>query len=133
MKIKIKKRWIILGILGIIALSLFLKDLFDNRPFKFERYKDSKQLEIALKNKFPAGTNMDDVKLILEESGAKCRDVSKLETLPNDFKQYDGVYWCKYYAELFSINPLANYTVVFYSNDKQKFEQLWIEITRGFV
>lgn len=130
---KIKKRWIVLGIIGLAITWIFLEDLFDNRPFKFENYKDSKQLEIALKNKFPAGTNMNDVKLILEESGAKCEDVSKDKNLPNVFKKYDRLYWCEYSTGWFSTYPLTSYTVVLYSNDKQKFEHLWTEVIRGFV
>jgi hypothetical protein len=44
---------------------------FDNRPFKFEKYKTSREFTSALNNDF-TGKNLTEVKGIMEASGAKC-------------------------------------------------------------
>ncbi|AIL64473.1 hypothetical protein NOVO_00310 [Rickettsiales bacterium Ac37b] len=98
-------------VLAILISYLIAKELFDNRPFKFEKYKTYEELNTALKKEFPLDSDMREVIKVLEESGAKCEDRSQHESLPNDLKKYDVLYRCEYDSGVFTLHMLESYTI----------------------
>ncbi|MFV9875544.1 MAG: hypothetical protein AB8U25_04000 [Rickettsiales endosymbiont of Dermacentor nuttalli] len=70
--------------------------MFDNRPFKFEKYRIYEELNTALKKEFPVGSDIKKIISILEKSGARCKDRSHEEVMKEEVEIYGLVYWCEY-------------------------------------
>jgi hypothetical protein len=89
----------------------------DNRPFKFEKYKSSKELELGLLDRFPLGSDADAALKILQESGGKC----EVFYGPNDLASKGSEYLisCWYITDFISFHTLESYRLYIYG-DKQK-------------
>lgn len=124
---KIRKRYIILGlILGYIGGKLLIEK-FDNRPIKLERHKTEQSVESYIKQYYPIGSNGNKLILYLIKSGAEC---SSIEENHKDFessKLFAGVKedcsvitTCEEMKGLVSINPLTGYKIRIYTNKSNK-------------
>ncbi|AIL64487.1 hypothetical protein NOVO_00380 [Rickettsiales bacterium Ac37b] len=107
-------------VLAILISYLFAKDWLDDRPFKFERYKDDKQFDAALIKQFPLGSDMKEMIKLFEQSGAECADRSHEEDKPKEYQKYDIYYWCKYNSDWLSFDPLGVYEIWFLGDKNYK-------------
>ena len=102
MKVKKVIKYIFIGIVVWVIGKIIFQEIFDYRPFKFEKYKTSEQLEEAVQIKFPVGSDMNKARGDLEKSGAKCREYRP----PSVLRCY-----CEYNTYLFTLHPLKRYKV----------------------
>ena len=93
--------------IGLLIGKIIFQELFDNRPFKFEKYKTNEQLDEAAKLKFPVGSDLNYIKNILEKSGAKCYTFKTNE----GSKNHENIVSCTYNTSLFSLHLLERYRV----------------------
>ncbi|MHC0448816.1 MAG: hypothetical protein ACRY3E_01810 [Candidatus Lariskella arthropodorum] len=101
-------------------MYLYAKELLDTRPIQFERYKDGKEFKADLQKKFPLGSDMREMMKLFEQSGAKCKDRSGEEDMPNSMKKYDIIYRCKYSSDWISFDPLGGYAIWFMGDKNYK-------------
>ncbi|AIL64839.1 hypothetical protein NOVO_02220 [Rickettsiales bacterium Ac37b] len=123
----------ILIIIIILFSYLIAKELLDNRPFKFEKYKNNKQLDAALAKQFPVGSDIREAITVLEKSGAKCEERSKSTFITNEYDKYDLIYWCEYESGWFSLHLLEFYTMWLMGDKNYKLMHIGGEVTKGIV
>ncbi|AIL64841.1 hypothetical protein NOVO_02230 [Rickettsiales bacterium Ac37b] len=123
----------ILIIIVILFSYLITKELLDNRPFKFEKYKNNKQLDTALAKQFPVGSDIREAITMLEKSGAKCEDRSHDEDMPNELKKYKKVYRCKYGSGWLTLHMLESYTIWLMGDENYKVIHNDSERVKGII
>ncbi|AIL64840.1 hypothetical protein NOVO_02225 [Rickettsiales bacterium Ac37b] len=123
----------ILIIIAILFSYLIAKELLDNRPFKFEKYKNNKQLDTALSKQFPAGSDIKEIISILEYSGARCKDRSQEDDLQKEVEKYGLVYWCKYESGFLTLHMLESYIIWIMGNKNYKLMYIGGERIKGIV
>lgn len=121
---KIKKRWIVFGLIFSYIAGKLLIEKFDNRPVKFEQHKTRQSVESYLNIHYPVGS--DGSKLISEliNSGAECSSIGKEHKHFVSSKRYASVKeeckeitTCQYMTGFISIRPLKDYEVTVYINN----------------
>lgn len=105
----------------LLVIKLILPELFDNRPFRFEKYKTSEQLEEAVKDKFPIGSDFDEVVSMLKKSAAKCYVYKPSD---RNLKMYHIVANCEYSTKIFSLHPFEWYRVWVAGDDEHNLIEL---------
>ena len=113
-------KYVFIGIVGLLIGKIVVQKLFDSRPFKFEEYKSSKQLEVAAKLRFPVGGEIDKIISVLEKSGAGCF----VPKCYGECKNYEVFVDCEYYTGLFSLRPFESYRIKLYINKDHKLIEL---------
>ena len=93
-----------LDLLFIVISKIAIIELFNNKPFKFEKYRTEEELERAVKDAFPIGSDLDKSIKLLEKSGAECN-------VFDDKASYESVVNCEYTTDFISLNPLESYRV----------------------
>ena len=53
MKVKKIIKYLFIGVFGLLIAIIAARELFDNRPFKFEQYRSDEELEEAARVSFP--------------------------------------------------------------------------------
>jgi hypothetical protein len=130
MNIKKIIKYVFVGVIGLLIGKIIIPELFDNRPFKFEKYKTEEQLEKTIRFKFPVGSALDKIKSNLEQSGAEC-----LMYIPSDMYRSmnrEIVLYCKYNTSLFSLYPFEDYRVWVDGNKNHEFTELKVRRISGF-
>jgi hypothetical protein len=118
-----KKMTIWTFIIFAIFAAWVIRELTDNRPVKFEKYKTSKELKAFLDKQYPIGSDAEKAFNDLKKSGAYCENVSKKKGIPNDLLQYDYVGACDYTDSFFSWPPLMiNSITILGTKDKKIIE-----------
>ena len=104
-----------------IIIKIIVREIFDDRPFKFESYKTELKLEEAVRENFSEGSNLYEVVKILEKSGAKCSiDKSDEAGYAYIHKGARYIATCSYRADLFSLNPLITYRIILQTDENYK-------------
>ena len=94
-----------MSIVGILIIKIGIQEMFDNRPFQFEKYKTEEEFKKAAEIKFPIGSNLEAGIKILELSGADCHIYN-----PSDSeKRYVIVGSCKYKVVSFTKVNFLNF------------------------
>ena len=120
-------KYLILVILGLLIGKIIIQELFDNRPFKFEKYKTSEQLEETARLRFLVGSDLNQIRSDLEKSGAKCR-THKPSDKPINYK---FVLYCEYNTSLLSLHPFERYKIVVVGDDDYKLIELDTQLVSG--
>ncbi|AIL64471.1 hypothetical protein NOVO_00300 [Rickettsiales bacterium Ac37b] len=120
-------------IIALLFSYLIAKELFDNRPFKFEKYKTYEELNTALKKEFPLDSDMREVIKVLEESGAKCEDRSQEKIMKEELKKYGLIYYCKYGSRMLTLHLLESYTIWVKGNKDYQLLRISGFRTKGIV
>jgi hypothetical protein len=132
--VQLKKliKYLLALVIVLLIGKIVFKELFDNRPFKFEKYKTSEQLEAAAKLRFPIGSDLDLVVNDLEKSGADCYIYKhdKLDKCEN-IAEYDVE--CEYITSLFSLHPLEDYSVWSSGDKGHKLAKLGAQRVSGLM
>lgn len=113
-------KYLFIGIVGILIGKIIFQGWFDYRPFKFEKYKTSKQFEAALKLKFHVGSDVDQVISLFKKSGAKCYELKSYE----EREDCEILAYCEYQASLFSLRSLEGYEAKMYVDKNRKLIEL---------
>jgi hypothetical protein len=98
--------YIFIGIVGLLIGKLIIPELFDSRPFKFEKYKTDGQLKEVTKLKFPLGSDLDKIINAFEKSGADCYTYKHGQSETDEIEVS-----CEYITGLFSLHPLEDYEI----------------------
>ena len=96
-----------IGVVGVLIGKIIIQESFDNRPFKFEKYKTDEELEEAAKLRFPVGTKLDQISSELEKSGAKCHSFKPSDQPDN----YEIIMDCEYNTNLISLHFFERYGI----------------------
>lgn len=103
MKIKKIIKYLFIVVFGLLIAIITARELFDNRPFKFEQYRLDEELEAVARVSFPIGSNVYDIENALKKSGAEC----------NSYKSFSEdceiTIICDYYTSLISLRPLGEH------------------------
>lgn len=121
-------KYLFVVVIIILVGKIVFKELFDDRPFRFEEYKTDEQLEEAAKLKFPVGRDLDQIICDLEKSGADC-DMR----VPYQPKKYEIIAECRYMTSLFSLHPIENYEIWLYGDKSHKLGKLGARRLSGFM
>lgn len=127
MKKMLKYGFIVLILFAVI--KIVANKLFDNRPFKFEKYRSSKSFDEAVNSKFIIGGIIEPYVKILEQSGAKCHKFSSSDKKAN----YKTITSCEYNSSFFSLNPLEYYRIDFCGDDENKLVELGTLRVTGLI
>ena len=125
MSIKKTIKYLFIGLIILLVGKIVFKELFDSRPFKFEKYRTEEQLKEAAQLKFPIGSSIDQGIDVLEKSRAGCY------TQESDI--YSTVTDCEYMTNLFSFHPIERYEVYLYGDGDRKLAKLGVRRMSGFV
>lgn len=105
------------------------QEVFDNRPFKFEKYRSNKQLEEAARLKFSIGSNVDKIVDELKKSGAECYTFN-----PSDSsKPYEIIISCEYNAKFISLHPFEWYRIALCIDKDHKLIELETHRVEGLT
>jgi len=124
---KIYKYSFILVIIALIS-KMIAQELFDNRPFKFEKYRSYEALEGAAKANFLIGDNIDEMIKRLEKSGAECHIYKNADPSKN----YEISATCEYEPDFFSFYPFEWYRIDLDGDKNNKLIGLESNRTAGF-
>ena len=117
--------------LAFIIIKIICGEIFDNRPFKFEKYRTSKELEEAVNFKFKIGSDIEEIRLILERSGAKCYSYKpKLHSY--ELINYEIKVVCEYNTSFFSLYPMEYYRIGLSGDKDNKLVKLGTHRVAGF-
>ena len=127
-------KWVFILIATFYGV-IFLKDIFDKRPIRFEDFDNDESFESFLLGKYPLGSNIDDFIKALEVSGAEC------EFIQDESRGYYGepkerakfYATCEYSGNFFSRNFFGWYRVIVYSNKDRKMIHLFTERSTKFI
>jgi|GEM_PF-6967498 hypothetical protein len=128
-------KWFGFGLFGLVIGAytyLCIREKYDDRPFKFEKYRSREEFKKGLEEKFPLGSDAENALRVLQQSGAKCEVFDYIE---NPEKQLDSIYqiYCEYNSGFFSLHPLENYELYIDGNNARKIITLWTSKTTGMV
>ncbi len=128
--VQLKKliKYLLALVVVLLIGKIVFKELFDNRPFKFEKYKTDEQLEEATRLKFPVGSDMNQVVYDLEKSGADCYRYKYSEP-----EKYGVEIGCNYITSLFSLHPLEAYGIGLYGDKNHKLVKLGAHRVSGLM
>ncbi len=98
-------------LIALLVIKIISQELFDSRPFRFETYRNGKQLDEAAKARFLLGSNVDKIISDLQKSGAIC-SINKLH------RETKLQVTCEYNSSLISLHPLEWY-VIWIDADKE--------------
>jgi hypothetical protein len=115
MYIKKMIKYLFIITIVFIIIKIISQEFFDDRLFKFEKYKTSAQLEEIIKAKYPIGSNIDRAVDELRKSTAKC-NIQEI----NNQKKYDLLAYCTYNTSFLSLHPLERYRIWFSGNTKSR-------------
>jgi hypothetical protein len=113
-------------------MTALWREWTDDRPFKFEKYKSSKELELGLLERFPLGSDAEIALKILQESGGKCEVFDHIGD-NTEKHEYEYIIYCEYNSGWVSWHPLEHYRLHLYGNKHRKVIEFWAERTEGFV
>jgi hypothetical protein len=117
-----KKMTIWTFIIFAIFAAWVIRELTDNRPVKFEKYKTSKELKAFLDKQYPIGSDVEKAFNDLKKSGAYCRDLSN-KNRAHSLLKYDYVGACDYRDSFFPWPPLMiNSITILGTKDKKIIE-----------
>lgn len=105
MKLNKVFKYLFVVVLVLLIGKLILPEIFDNRPFKFEKYKTDEQLEEAIKRRFPVGSDFNYAVSMFEKSSSECRLYKPSNRL------IDIGLACTYSTKIISLHPLEWYEV----------------------
>jgi hypothetical protein len=114
-----KKMTIWTFIIFAIFAAWVIRELTDNRPVKFEKYKTSKELKAFLDKQYPIGSDAEKAFNDLKKSGADCEDLSN-KNRAHSLLKYDYVGWCEYRDSFFSCPPLMKNRVAIIGNKEKE-------------
>lgn len=100
-------KYLFLSIIGILIIEIGIQEMFDNRPFQFEKYKTEEEFKKAVEIKFPIGSNLEAGIKILELSSADCH----IYKAPEEEKRYVIIGSCDYDTNFISLHPFEHYRV----------------------
>lgn len=124
-----KIKYILIAILIFVIGKITIDELFDNRQFKFEKYKSTEELEEAVKSKFLIGMELNQAIEKIQTSGAKCFTYK-----PGHYvKDCDTITQCDYYIWLLSLHPLRHYRIWFDANTKGIITSTETSLTKGLM
>lgn len=126
-------KWFGFSLLGLVIgtyIYLYVRDLYDDRPFKFEHYKSSADFETGLRKMFPLGSNIEKALQSLHQSGAKCK-IYDDRNKPEEKNKYSIS--CVYNTGWVTLYPLEHYRLFIDADINLKIIQYWTERTKGFV
>ena len=115
MKIKKTIKYVFFVLCVILIVKITIKEMFDNRPFKFEKYKTEENLEEAVKVYFPVDSDLDRSILELEKSGARCHNIGLDVT-----EHYKALVSCEYKTINFTKLNLLYYEIGLYADINRK-------------
>ncbi|AIL66137.1 hypothetical protein NOVO_09115 (plasmid) [Rickettsiales bacterium Ac37b] len=124
---------VIATLISILIAYIFIKDWLDNRPLKFESYKNREEFNTVLKTQFPLGSDIREMMKLFEQSGARCKDRSGEEDMSHDMKKYDIIYWCEYESGWLSLPPFQVYEIWFMGDKNHKLIEIFGSTYTGFV
>jgi hypothetical protein len=110
---------LLLIIIGIIAQGLF----FYSGKFKFEAFKNQKEVRNYFEKHYLIGSDANIVLSDLKEIGASC--VVDKNKLKRDFN-YKDVYFCHYVNSFISRNPGYFYNIFIYVDSDNKLVNIFI-------
>lgn len=120
---KIRKRYIILGLIFGYIMGKLLIEKFDNRPIKLERYKTERSLETYLNAHYPIGSDGNKLISDLVASGAECSSIDENHKDFENSKRFADVQegctvisTCERMIGFVSVNPLMGYKIRIYTN-----------------
>ncbi len=120
MKAKRVMKYLLIGLIVLLIGKVVFQKTFDDRPFKFEKYKSSEELEAAAKLKFFVGGDIDQIVSDLRKSSAKCFAPKCYGPCEN----FENRFHCRYQAGLFSLRPFDGYSVTVYLDKNRKLTKL---------
>ena len=109
-------KYLFLSIVGILIIKIGIQEMFDNRPFQFEKYKTEEEFKKAAEIKFPIGSNLEAGIKILELSGADCHTYKPSA----EGKKYVIVGSCYYDTNFISLHPFEHYRIYLYADQNNK-------------
>ena len=121
--VKIKKKWIILG---LIIVSIVAYNIYSRCIFRFQNFKTGEKLDFYLKEKFPIGSNAEPMIQLLKKGGATCEFVDKKNYdigTPKNTKEY---WFCSYGHWEFSLHLLVGFTIDIYKDVDGKIIKFYI-------
>lgn len=124
---KIRKSYIILGLIFGYISGKLLVEKFDNRPIKLERHKTEQSVELYIAEHYPIGSEGDKLVVDLIRSGAECFTMNKNHQNFKSNAQFmsleedcEAITFCEYMIGFVSINPLTGYSISAYINRENK-------------
>lgn len=111
-----KTLWFIIALIAIFIAGTFIRDRLDTRPFKFENFKTSEELTLAVKSILNKDISYKNIMSLLEKSGAKCLILTKDTSRISVRGEYTHVIQCEYSSSLFSFNPLSHFKVILFTD-----------------
>jgi hypothetical protein len=122
-----KKMIIWTFIIFAIFAAWVIRELTDNRPVKFEKYKTSEELKAFLDKQYPIGSDAEKAFNDFKKSGTYCKNFSP----PNIELNIKTLMRCVYSSGWLSLNPLVDYIIVLSSDHNNKIVK--IECGKGYV
>ncbi len=111
------RRKLFFSLVILTLLFIALNNLFDTRPFKFERFNSGVEAEEFFKRKYPIGSDAYLLVKYIEDGKGKCRLASVTEHSPNFYEHpYSKMYICWYDWNLFSTAPLIEFVIQIFVN-----------------
>lgn len=110
-------RYIFMLAFFMLTMKIIIYEVFDLRPFNFERYTTGEQFKQAAQQNFPLGSDINKIIERLKESGAECHQWrASFENLENRNISAS----CKYFSGFISWHPRRVYTVWLHANENRK-------------
>lgn len=133
MKVKMLIKQYLLIATSLILIFIFVRELRDNRPIKFEIYTESQEFKDKMSQKFPIGSSVDKALEVLVASAIQELTVTEVthpmvEASSIDVKQ---IITCCYYASLLSFSPDAEYMLIFEVDNNRRIISFGA-VRRGF-
>jgi hypothetical protein len=119
-----------LYILLVIIFTNITWNIFIPRPIKFENFKTAEEAELYLNERYPIGTDINNILNDLSSVGAKC--IQRSEKIPKHQMtlkidgDYEKVFECSYYNNFFSLDPISMYDFSLYV-DKEKLVGIFVK------
>jgi hypothetical protein len=127
-----KIKWILL-IVFTAYIGVLIMDKFDKRPIRFEDFKTSEELESFLYKKYPIGSDVDKIKKMMLEGGAKCEMIRSMDRKSNITQMHDFSIYCKYSTGLISFHPLESYEISIFSTKENKLTDIYAIRSKGII
>ena len=137
MKLKQIVQQYIISTIIILAIFVAIREINDNRPFKFENY-NYESFKPAIQTKFPVGSDIDKVIEILVASDVQEIRISQVNNYIAEGTKPNAKYIVSfdYYASVVSLNPNTLYIIYTEVDENRKIIKItgssspWLEGTR---
>ena len=126
----------IISTIIVLAIFIVIREINDNRPFKFENYNDER-FEAAIQTKFIIGSDIDKVIEILVASGVQEIEISQVNNYIAEGTKPNAKYIVSfdYYAPIISLNPNVLYRIYTEVDENRKIIKItgyrgpWLDTT----